>query len=177
MFCRHIWAYHQCTFACDMEDWMWWPKHSLLNLYFHSHDRTNAVSFTKVHTRKVLAKKGPFSGLAKCWRTYFLGDVVFQEKNLTVPSSTVYTSCLCFPPHVTQIIYNRSLTLLYAKANGFMIEEELSHEGTVQKHIKNWGKLKYRKGHYELSTLQVQNKASLHISKQHPCYSTGLWGT
>lgn len=100
-----------------------------------------------------------------------------RKKNLTVPSSTVYTSCLCFPPHVTQIIYNRSLTLLYAKANGFMIEEELSHEGTVQKHIKNWGKLKYRKGHYELSTLQVQNKASLHISKQHPCYSTGLWGT
>lgn len=111
--------------------WKWWLKHSLLNLYFYSPDPRNVVPFTEVHTRAVLAEKGPFSGLAKCWRTYFLGDVVFQGKKFTVPSSTVYTSCLCFLPHVTQIICNRSLTLLYAKANDFIIEEKLSHEGTV----------------------------------------------
>lgn len=101
----------------------------------------------------------------------------FPGKKISLFPHLLSTQAVCFPPHVTQLIYNRSLTLLYAKANGFMIEEELSHEGTVQKHIKNWGKLKYRKGHYELSTLHVQNKASLHISKQYPCYSTGFWGT
>lgn len=78
--------------------WKWWLKHSLLNLYFYSPDPRNVVPFTEVHTRAVLAEKGPFSGLAKCWRTYFLGDVVFQGKKFTVPSSTVYTSCLFSSP-------------------------------------------------------------------------------
>lgn len=71
---------HQCTFACNMEDWKWWPKQSHLNLYFYSHDPTNAMSFTEVHTRPVLVAKGPFPVLAKCRRTYFLGAAVLQEK-------------------------------------------------------------------------------------------------
>jgi len=51
---------------------------------------------------------------------------VLQEKSLSVPSPTVYTSCLCLPLRVTTIVCNTSLTLhCMQKQMGFMVEENL----------------------------------------------------
>lgn len=119
---------------------------SLLNLYFYSHDPTNAVSFTEVDTRPVFAAKGPFPVLAKCWRAYYLGVTLPQEKNISVPLIALNTSCLCFPLHVTTTIYNRIWLSTLCKSKWALWYYSQAWRDSVEIHKELRKAKMYRKG-------------------------------
>lgn len=117
----------------------------------------------------VLTVKGPFPVLVKCWKKIFLRDYCSSGKSLSIhhPLSTQAVHVL----HVIRRRKNRSLELS-SVCKGFMVEENLRHEGTWHEDLRKaedvqkWSTFAEFPAGAVCSSLHVQPKQSLSSSAQ-----------